>query len=269
MRKFEIPFNHSEELITYLDQYKEKLLPYISHLLVAPFKDDLRSTRHQEAGKPLNRKVYEDQIKRLQKLGYEVAILFNSKDNVSVDICNYYINKLNCKTFIIYNDIVALYLKQNYKDITTIASITKKLSLNDIKNKNLSMYDYIVLFYTFNTSLNNIKDLPKENKYILLVNTFCDYTCDFNSHWFDETLKFCPRSINGYKNTTLIFQEDLELFDPYISIYKLQGREYSTDKILRDLLYWIFGKERYKPAIDIYNDLRQNDPNQYYNRYKK
>ena len=268
MRKFEIPFNHTKSILDFLEKYRETLIPYISHLLVAPFVEDYHSTRHKEAIKPLSRSKYEKQIEKLQELGYTPAILINGIEKVKQEFLDYYINKLHCNTFIVHSDEIAKYIKDNYKNIITIASITKKLSLKDIQEKDLSMYDYIVLFYTFNASLENIKKLPNKYKYILMVNTYCDYTCDFNTHWFTDDGSKCPRYKNGEKNTTCIFSEDLNIFDPYISIYKLQGREYETDMIVREIMYWIFNKEKYK--IDgIIRDRRESlGIEGFYNRYK-
>ena len=268
MRKFEIPFNHTDSMLEFLEKYKEVLLPYISHLLVAPFIDDHHSTRHKEAStKPTDRNKYEEQIIKLQKLGYTPAILINGIERVPQSFFDYYIDKLHCNTFIVHSDETAKYIKDNYKNITTIASITKKLSLRDIQEKDLSMYDYIVLFYTFNACYNNIKKLPSKYKYILMVNTYCDFTCDFNTHWFKDDGSKCPRQKNMEANTTCIFAKDYELFDPYISIYKLQGREYDTNHIVKEMLYWVFGREKYG-IFGLPEDMRKSMGAEFYNRYK-
>lgn len=257
-RYFEIPFNHQDDLLYFLEKNKEKLLRYVKHILVAPFICDYKSTRHQEALKVINRDIYEMQIKRLQQAGYKVALLFNMPEDVDSKIFNYYIN-LKIDTFIVNNDKLANILHNRGK--ITIASITKRLQLNDIIKNDLSMYDYIVLDYTFNASFNRIQRLPENFKYILMVNTFCDFTCDFYSHWREKSNFICPKKINGYKNTTLINPMDYEKFDPYISIYKLQGREYHTEEICKDIMWYIFRNKKYDIGIDT------SDPNYYY-RYK-
>lgn len=256
-RQFEIPFNHTDELLQFLNRNKNLLLRYVKHILVAPFIDDYKSTRHNEAIKPVNRTEYEHQIMQLQSMGYKIALLFNMPGNVDESMIEYY-TKLNIDTFIINNDEVAISLHK--LGFTTISSITKRMQLNDIISRDLSMYDYIVLDYTFNASLDRIKKLPKTNKYILMVNTLCDYTCDFYSHWQEKANYQCPRLINGDKNTTMIKPQDYNLFDEYISIYKLQGREYSTKIIVEHIMYYIL--QKYK-----YGDNRPT-PDGYYYRYK-
>lgn len=258
-RQFEIPFNHTEELLLFLENNSSKLSRRVKHVLVAPYYEDYTSTRHKQAKKPLDRNVYEDQIKRLQNANYTISLLFNMPETVEQSIIDYYIG-LGIDTFIINSSVLAKTIHN--LGCTTIASITKRLQLEDIKNEDLSMFDYIVLDYTFNASLDRIQKLPKQYKYILMLNTICDFTCDFYTHWRENNNLQCPILINGSKNSTYIPQEDLELFDEYISIYKLQGREFDTSYICKDIMYYIYGLKKYK----IYNI---NTSGNYYYRYKE
>lgn len=260
IRKFEIPFNHDPNYLDFLIKNKKILHKYIEHIFIAPFEADYKSTRHVEALKPTSRDVYEDQIKQLHDSGYRISILFNMPEVPSDDLINYYINVIKASSFIVHNDDVARKLK--HFNVLTIASITKRLQLEDIKTKDLSMYDYIVLDYTFNASYNRIEQLPSIYKYILMVNTYCDYTCNFHMHWSENPNYVCPKDINGYKNTTYIHPLDLYKFDKYISIYKIQGREYPTRTIERDIMAYIFQQNMYMET-----DVNHNDENYYY-RYK-
>lgn len=258
-RQFEVPFNHTEELLQFLEKNNKKLLRYVKHILVAPYYLDYVSTRHKEAKKPLSRQDYERQVQRLQNAGYTISLLFNMPETVETTIIEYYI-KLDISTFIVNNDELAKTLKQ--LGLITIASITKRLQLNDIKNRDLSMYDYIVLDYTFNASLNRIKQLPPTHKYILMVNTFCDYTCDFYTHWRELPGWKCPRVQNQDRNVTVIDPHHYDKFDDYISIYKLEGREYTTKMILEDIMYWVFIRNKYR-----HENINTDNP-EYYYRYK-
>lgn len=257
MRQFEIPFNHDEAFLRLLERNK-LLQKYIAHIFVAPFTEDCKITRHKEAKKPLSRGLYESQIHRLIKAGYNVAMTFNNLEIIDTSILDYYMS-LNIDCYIVNNDINARYLKTHNKKV--IASITKRNTLAKITTMDYSIYDYIVLDYEFNVNYSLFEKLP-ENNYILLVNTYCDYKCNFYDHWYKEIYK-CPQTINGFKNTTRIFAEDLHLFDKYVSIYKLQGREYSTEEILKDLAYYIFNKN-FSTSIDRFG----YDIQKYYNRGK-
>ena len=264
MRQFEVPFNHKNDLLQFYIKYKKELQKHIIHIYTAPFIEDYCATRHLTANKPSERSVYELQIRQLQQAGYEVALTLNGNDLINNDFIKYYVDNLNIKTYICKHYKDALLLKQYNPSIKVIASITKKLNFDDISKKDLSIYDYIVLYYNFNASIDLIRKLPTRNKYILMTNTWCDYTCNF-AHWYNETNFKCPLSINGYKNTTWIFAEDLKYFDPYINIYKLQGRDYETSIIIKELLYFLYNKD-----IDDHFEsfkLRCNYDSNYYNRY--
>ena len=259
-RKFEIPFNHDYQFLQYLIRHQKILNKYIAHIFIAPFQEDFISTRHKQAIKPIDRQQYEEQIQQLQNAGYKIAILFNMPTVPSDKLIDYYINKIGASSFIINKDEVAQKIKD--RGITTIASITKRLQLKDILEKDLSMYDYIVLDYMFNVNYNWLEKLPDKYKYILMVNTYCDYTCNFMRHWKEDPTYICPRMKNGFKNTTYIQPKDLDMFDKYISIYKLQGREYPTEQIETEILEFIFQNPKYAFQNDILKTL------DYYNRGK-
>lgn len=259
-RLFEIPFNHDPNFLNFLIKNKMILNKYIKHIFIAPFIEDYKSTRHNEALKPNSRDMYEDQINQLKQAGYEISILFNMPGIPSDEMIDYYSNKIGATSFIIHNDDVAKKIKS--LGLVTIASITKRMQLEDLKTKDLSMYDYIVLDYTFNASYNRIEQLPKKYKYVLMVNTYCDFTCNFFDHWTENPRYVCPKDINGYKNTTYIHPSDLDKFDKHIAFYKIQGREYPTRTIQRDIMAYIFQRENYSET-----NINNTDP-EYYFRYK-
>jgi hypothetical protein len=104
------------------------------------------------------------------------------------------------------------------------------------------MYDKFVLYFPFNRSLDTIKKLPTKYKYVLLVNCACGYTCPGTFHWFAgcdergaELVIGPPCQSSKPEQMILIPPNNLNLFDPYVHGYKLQGREHILETIKRDI----------------------------------
>jgi len=77
-------------------------------------------------------------------------------------------------------------------------SITRIITEKEILEKDLSMYDCIVLYFWFGRNLSVIKRLPKKYKYCIILNAFCYYDCkNANRHWFGEFLHY-PLPCKGF-----------------------------------------------------------------------
>lgn len=161
-------------------------------------------------------------------------MLLLQQNNFCIDdeLLAYYIN-LGFNKFCVGSIEQAKQIKKFLPSAEVIASITMKITYEEfISNNKLEIFDGFVLFFTFNRDLDLIKKLPKKYKYILLVNCGCNIHCDGTHHWFasrtfEEGNKpeqhRCPNKIKPtyWKDTIRIRPMDLNIFDPYISIYKL------------------------------------------------
>lgn len=239
-KKFEVPYNFDECIIEYYKKRKN----YISHLFLPPFKDDLINTRTVIESRvkgliymPPSRDEYEHHLSFIKSNGLDFVVLWQDvTDIISKEFLNYYVG-LGASGFIIANDKNAKNIKEYNRNLKVIASIVQA-NLHDITNKDLSYYDYVVLFYPFTRSLESIKALQSiKDKLILMPNTFCHTHCLGKHHWFakDRNLFKIERDCPAYKDidhSTFILPEHLELFDSFVGMYKLQGREYSTDEII-------------------------------------
>ena len=134
-----------------------------------------------------------------------------------------------------------------------------KLSLNDIyfyKENYSHLFNGFVLFFPFNRDFQSIQKLPKGFKYILLVNCFCNNTCQGDHHWYavENGTFSCPNAkylcnincsiheeiIPWHENST-IRPIDLDEFSTHIDVFKLQGGEFNTKTILTHL--FLFNKD--------------------------
>jgi hypothetical protein len=248
MKKVEIGYNFDLELIDYIaeNRYHE----YISGIYTIPFKDDYGvSTRKYLTFSDVqnDRKLYEEHINKITSNNLSIILLLQDQEHVlTKEVLEYYVN-LGIKKFTVQNDDTAKMIKEYDSNLEIIASITKRLSYNDFMTKVLSMYDKFVLFFPFNRSLDTIKKLPQSYKYILLLNSPCGYTCPATFHWFSdcdenghEIMPNYPVCQSGIPNQMIqIFYNDMDLFDPYITEYKLVGREVKTEDLKLEIEQFI------------------------------
>ena len=242
IKKFEVPYNFDEELVDYYESKSN----YINYLFLPPFADDLINTRtcmQQSKFKgggaymPETREEYEYHIRLINEHNLKIVVLWQDMSNViSKDMLDYYTG-LGAIGFIIANDKNAKIIKDYNPKLLVIASIVQRIC-KGIGERDFRLYDYIVLFYPFNRSLNIIKRLTHlKDKMIIMPNTFCHTDCQGVQHWFVKDIrsfdfdKLCP-AYNDPSKSTLIRPEHLFLFDDYVGGYKLQGRELKTDDIV-------------------------------------
>ena len=165
---------------------------------------------------------------------------------------NYY-SKLNTSGFIVANDKNASFIKRNKPNLIVICSIVQRLTYN-ILEKDLSNYDYVILYYPFNRALNALKKIQHlKKKLILMPNSLCNINCPSVHHWFPSKNTFnpscdCNMTIDNIDKCGLIFPEHLKLFDSYVAGYKLQGREYPTESI-KYLCHFYFKRTKYKDFV--------------------
>ena len=121
-------------------------------------------------------------------------------------------------------------MKEINPDFEIFSSITMQITPDEIKNEEYQKYfDGFVLFFNYTRDIELIESLPKGLKYIIIVNSYCTTKCDGCHHWFAspedvaKSLVVCPKNI--FKQTwdikTTISPLDLDVFAPYISVFKI------------------------------------------------
>jgi hypothetical protein len=59
----------------------------------------------------------------------------------------------------------------------------------------------------------------------------------------------CPKK-NSWSDIIRIEPQDLYLFEPYITYFKLQGREYSTTNLLKDIILYTTNFKYLNPNLN-------------------
>lgn len=249
MIKFEIPFNFEKDYVEKLQARKE-LHKYIDSIYAAAWKDDCDNSRsglNFRDDYPQSYEEYVERLKELISIGIDVCIL--AQRNATLEMVERYI-ALGVKSFTLSDDDLAGQVKAKYPDIRLSLSATRALTKEEIINGDFSMYDRIVLFFWFSKHLDELEELPKKNKYVIMCNSRCYYDCKWHdAHWFlkadsreeysDKENTVCKRCYEIMSNDTskaaYIAPEDLIFFDPYVVTYKLVDRADYTDAILEYL----------------------------------
>ncbi len=240
---FEVPYNFNETLISFYKKHSS----YISYLFLPPYKDDLINTRTSIETKkkgrcymPQSREEYEYHLRKIKDAGLNFVVLWQVFDNIiSLNLLNYYCG-LGAAGFIVANDKNAMMVKEYNSDLIVVCSIVQRIC-SEIRNKEFSCYDQIILYYPFNRSLNALKRLSYiKDKIIIMPNTLCHIECPSIHHWFpskdqpfvqERDCMVLRDNENYISKCGFVSPEHLHLFDNYVGGYKLQGREYTTDMI--------------------------------------
>lgn len=256
MYKFEIPYNFNPDgkYFIYLEecyQYRE----YIDNIYLPCYidpenKDNQHNTREELSNSfPKTLDEYAKHIHKLQE--YDIPLTILIQRNATYDIIKYYIDTYGIMSFIINDDDLAKKFKNEFgNDIDLRLSITRKATFKELCEQDLSMYDNICLFFWFGRHLDKIKELPDKYNYSILVNSDCLWNCsECDHHWFNGRNykprcreKMLDKFYINMKTVCYIRPEDLNLFYPYISVFKIQGRERSSRKIFKELKEYIKGK---------------------------
>lgn len=249
MASFEIPYNFNFD-----GQYfggdgknfhglhsipKEK----IDSIYLPAWKEDAITTRFSIGHMPKTLDEYRQHLSNLRDQGYPLSVLFQR--NADFEKIKSYIEDYGVTGFTLNDDFLAARIKDKYGDQVNLKkSLTSKLMPEDIKNGDYSMYDNICLWFWYNRHINDLKKLPDKYNYTILVNSFCLWNCPYTEeHWFgEEALKIPPCIVNGamvlrqkLENNCYILPKDLPLFEPYVSVFKFEGREKSSKIIFNDI----------------------------------
>ena len=246
VRTFEIPYNFDKNLIDALTKIKH-IQEMCHSIYIPPYCEDYHSVKQYydtvENGvvkmqRLITRQNYENHIEYIrQHFPNKMMLLLQQNDFViNNELLNYYIN-LGFTKFCVGSVEQANNIKKIMPRAEIVASITMKLSPQDLEEKQYEVFDAIVLWFPYNRKISVIKTLPKKYRYIILVNCECNVYCEGTHHWFTDEIKLlsldCPKTRdNSWINTMRIYPWDLSLFEPYVSHFKIQGREYSTEYLL-------------------------------------
>ena len=203
---------------------------------------------------PNTREEYEYHLRRIKEAGLRFVILWQVYEHdLSIEMLDYY-SGLETSGFIVANDKNAVLIKQYNPQLLVICSIVQRTCYN-ILNKDLTNYDYVILYYTFNRALDVLKLLSNlKDKLIIMPNTLCDVNCPSVHHWFPtkdkpfDPSRDCSMTIEHIDRCGFIFPEHLKLFDKYVGGYKLQGRELATESI-KYLCHFYFKRTEYEDFI--------------------
>ena len=276
MRPLEIPYNFDFSLIDFLKIYFKGKESLIHSIYLPPFKEDYYSAKEylpQELNRQSTNTSYpqarEEYFKHIEYINNyfpnKIMLLLQQNENIMpLQTIDQYVQKYYINQFCVGSIKQAGQIKYLFPNIEITGSITMKITKEELEQiKKYKDFTNFVLFFPFNRDLQLIKQLPQEFKYILLVNCSCSIFCDGTHHWFANSSEkekqaalICPtRGDMSIKNKMIIRPMDLEYFDPYISYYKLQGRECTTQTIITDIVNYTTDWDNKYPLITKYPNL--------------
>ena len=251
MKIFEIPYNFDKNLIDELIKIDSTGNLYHS-IYIPPYYDDYFAAKRNyihlagndmQIQQNIKRSEYESHISYIKQYFPDKLMLLLQQNNMCINkqLLQYYID-LGFTKFCVGNIQQAIEIKEIFPNSEVIASITMKIMPKDLEKSEYNIFDGIVLWFPYNRKLSVIKSLPQNHKYILLVNCDCNIYCDGTHHWFasreiEENNYSCPNK-NGKRNwinQIRIHPWDLPIFEPYITYFKLQGREFTTNYLINDI----------------------------------
>lgn len=237
---FEVPYNFSKKLLSYYERNKK----HISYVFVPPYKDDSQNTRssietHRKGScyMPTTREEYEFHLQNITQSGLKFIVLWQVPDFIIPQEVIIYYKRLGTSGFIVGNDNSAKMIKNTNPSLVVICSLVQRVCSQAIC-RDFTYYDKVLLYYPYNRGINALKQLSfMKDKIVLMPNTFCHVDCPSMHHWFPKldnsftSRTDCP-AIKDISMSGFISPQDLYLFDDYVSGYKIQGREYTTDFII-------------------------------------
>lgn len=256
MRQFEFPYNFDKNLISILN-ILDPLGKSVNCIYLPPFLQDyqtiLRNPEQADFLNKMDRIEYESHIQFINSLFPNKIQLLLQKEDILLqeNEIKYYLN-LGIKKYCVASIKQAQLIKKIIPDANIIGSIAMQINIEKIQNnlEEFSLYfDGFVLPFSASRDLNNIKKLPKNFYYILLINAYCNIHCNGKNHWnytYKESYDVkCPGILTSDKNNSIPWEKsarirpmDLGFFDRYIYIYKLQDRGWPTEDILRDYILY-------------------------------
>lgn len=253
MRKFEVPYNYSVDYLLKLQHMVPNLKDVTEFVYLPGFKEHTYETRQSSylVEQPQTLEQYEAHINFIKSLGLPIGIVFQERKPIDVEILRYYTDKLDINEFIVYDDENAKRIKDLKPGAKCILSVTRCLSVNDIKTNDYSLYDRIVLDFRLN-DLELIKSLPDKYKYVVIANCPCSKTMPVqvcHVHWSNsghlpvELRKIChEKNDPRVRVNSLIPLDELKDWDDVVYGYKLQGRDILGEMLLHRVVPYLMGE---------------------------
>ena len=257
MRKFEIPYNYSVDYLLKIVDMVPNINEVTEFVYLPGFREHTYETRQNaypvEVPKTLEQ--YECHINFIKSLGLPIGIVLQEQKPIDIDILRYYTDKLNISQFIVYDDENARRIKQLNPNAECTLSVTRCLSVYDIKHNDYSLYNRIVLDFRLN-DLNLVKSLPDKYKYVVIANCPCSKNMPVEickMHWSDggylpeELRRIChEKGSPENRVNSLIPINQLKDGDNVVHNYKLQGRDLTGDVLIPRIIPYLLG-EKYNP----------------------
>lgn len=278
IRPFELPYNFDMRLIDFMDIYFENRKEDIYSIYFPPYRADylaakafIPSARTNTAlisTYPNSRNEYIEHIKYIQKYfpNQLMLLLQHPTEIIPKEALEWYITTFGIKKFCVGNIEQAKEIKKYNSNFEITGSITMKIDKEKLESnpEGYKYFDSFVLWFPFNRDIDAIISLPQNYKYVLFVNGGCSILCDGSSHWYaknyeedQKKLLTCP-AVNGMttpETSIIIRPMDLQFFAPYISYFKLQGREWDTQEIIKHIVMYDIDFEKQFPFINYCPDL--------------
>lgn len=274
MKPFEIPYNFDKQLINILYNIDPSgqlfhciyCPPYIEDYISAKSNYIHHNNINLNSQQSITRQEYESHIKNIQKYFPDKLMLLLQQNNSCItEQLLFYYYSLGFNKFCVGNIQQAIMIRKLLPDSEIIGSITMKIMPTDLNNKDYEVFDGFVLWFPYNRNIDTIKTLPNKYKYILLVNCDCSIYCSGTHHWFaskeQEKRIQCPNKKYKFAKDTIIRidPQDLSIFEPYVSYFKLQGREFTTNQIIKDIMIYSTNYNLLNPNIIIEESKYQNN----------
>jgi hypothetical protein len=169
---------------------------------------------------------------RSQGIGYRIPLSSSFFDEGDYEktkpLLEKHHNKIN--SIICTNDELALRIRKDYPKYTIEASVIKNIQIKDI-DKNLDIYDSVVLSMKTNDDLEGLKGIKNKGNVILFGNAGCAYTCPakicypqvskMNNGSYEEDSPICSISMKPREQLGLVFFDLNQLTELGFTRFKL------------------------------------------------
>ncbi|SHK18610.1 hypothetical protein [Desulforamulus aeronauticus] len=253
MKKLSIPYAMQSELL--YESLTDEYLQYIKEIYM-PLPFEIIGSARTPNSKyiPHYSKIFDNEVSKYSMKPIDVVLVVNNPA-IPRDKYDEIINKIaeikdKIKKVIISDFYFLDYSLKAFENFNIEIEISVISELNSIEKIRHFLEAYpsvnsICLYYNFLYDLESLKKIRKEFKYTkfkVIVNHGCFYNCPFS---FQHHLALCQSDLprffcKGYnkkrnllKEIQFIRPESLNIYDDYIDIYKISGRQHSHDKILK------------------------------------
>jgi hypothetical protein len=231
----------------YLQYVKEIYMPLPFEIIASARTPNAKYIPHYS-------KIFDNEVLKYSKKPIDVVIVVNNpaipRDKYDAIITKIEEIKDKIKKVIISDFYFLEYSHITFKNFNIEIEMSVISELNSIEKIKHFLEAYpgvnsICLYYNFLYDIEELKKLReefKDTKFKVIVNHGCFYSCPFS---FQHHLAFCQSDFpsffcKGYdkkrnllKEIQFIRPESLKLYDDYIDIYKISGRQHSHTKILK------------------------------------